>query len=136
MTLRPIEKVGLALIRAGRLLVVRNAGTTLFIMPGGQREDGESSEETLAREIKEELSCDLDRASLQRIGVFLDSAANHPGREVRIELYAGNVTGGIAVAGEIAEMTWFEPQKDDLGTLSKIVRDRILPELIRQKRIV
>ncbi|MGC9551516.1 NUDIX domain-containing protein, partial [Vibrio metoecus] len=42
------------LIQDGKLLAVRSKGKALFYFPGGKREAGESDEEALIREIKEE----------------------------------------------------------------------------------
>ena len=57
MACRWIEKVGLAAIEDGRLLVVRKRGGAVFILPGGKPEGGESDLEALARELDEELGC-------------------------------------------------------------------------------
>src|SRR6478609_7813601 len=44
----------------GRLLLVRKAGTTAFMQPGGKPEPGESASETLSRELAEELCLEVD----------------------------------------------------------------------------
>ena len=54
----------------GRVLTARNAGVDLFYFPGGQREPGESDLDTLVREVAEELTVDVDPASVEYVGTF------------------------------------------------------------------
>lgn len=125
-----ITKAGLAIIRQNRLLVVRNEGTSLFLMPGGRIERGESVLDALAREIREELCCDLISESVEYVGRFEDEAANDPGWIVCIELYRGEVMGTIVTANEVAEMRWFDVGGDDSRELSAIIRNKIVPALV------
>lgn len=71
-------------------------------MPGGKREAGESDEQTLVREIKEELSVDIDSASIQFYGTFEAQAHNEPaGVIVRMKCYTAKLEGEIKASGEI-----------------------------------
>ncbi len=51
-----MDVVAAAVVEEGRLLVVsKRAAPDVFYLPGGKPEPGESAEETLARELDEEL---------------------------------------------------------------------------------
>lgn len=126
---RTIPKIGLSFIKDGKLLVVRKDGTDLFLMPGGQPEDGESELESLAREIEEETAGSLDIASVRHMGHFLDIAANDPGCLVQISLYEGSISGDLRPSSEIGELRWWDSSRDDPQVLSPIVRNHIVPYL-------
>lgn len=123
-----IDKVGVAVLREGRILLVRNADTRWLLVPGGRREGDETDTETLRREIREELGCTLDAGSVHWLGEFSDSAANDPGRTVRIRLYGGEIRGTAVCQSEVAEVVWHQLDQDD-ERLSAIVRSQILPFL-------
>ena len=64
------------------LLMVRKAGTTSFMLPGGKPEAGETAEETIVREIEEELGLSLSRERLRALGTFSAVAANEADHRV------------------------------------------------------
>jgi len=70
MVKAPIDKLALVLVRGRKQLVARTRGKTVFFTPGGKREAGESDEEALARECKEELAIDLVKDSIVPYGAF------------------------------------------------------------------
>jgi 8-oxo-dGTP diphosphatase len=127
--LREIAKVGVAAIREGRLLVVREQGTHLFILPGGRPEPGEDDEVALNREIFEELGTRLTNERPQFLGAFSDRAANDPDTVVTVRLYLGDPQEPIKAHSEIEELKWFCPSGDDHGILAPSIRNKILPFL-------
>ncbi|WP_420849524.1 NUDIX hydrolase [Phenylobacterium deserti] len=126
-----IEVVG-AVIRdeAGRLLTVRKAGTSRFMLPGGKPEPGEALEAALPRELEEELGLQLARAEL--LGRFEAPAANEPGAIVRSSAFLAAVEGEPRCGAEIAEMRWIDPAAPAVS-LAPLLADHILPALQASK---
>lgn len=98
-----IEKNGLYLI-ARRPETVHLGG--LWEFPGGKVEEGESREDALVREIKEELDAEIEVLS------FLSTVSHpYPEREriVNLHFYLSVHTGGIITALEHSEIRWLPP---------------------------
>ncbi|WP_159943554.1 MULTISPECIES: NUDIX domain-containing protein [unclassified Nocardiopsis] len=94
-------------VREGRLLCVRTAGVDLFYLPGGKREPGESDEEAVAREAREEVSVVLRPDTVRRVAVIDEVAhAQAPGTRVRLSCHTAEYDGDIAVDNEIADLAW------------------------------
>ena len=124
-----IHKAGFLLVRDGRLLLCRKAhSTALLILPGGKIEDGESPEECVRREVREELG-GVAAEDLVFLGAYEDQAAGDPPRTIRVELFAGALIGHPQASSEIAELIWFGVD-DDRTRLAPSLRNRILPDLI------
>lgn len=126
------HKVGLLAIRNGRILLCRKKhSTSLLILPGGCFEPGESAEDCLARELREELG-DVCATSLAFLGDYSDVAAGDASSTVRIELYRGDLTGEPVASSEIRELVWFGEQ-DDRAALAPSLVNKILPDLISRE---
>jgi len=103
-----IDKIAWILLRDGRVLSTRSRGKTVWYIPGGKREPGETDLEALAREVREELSVEVDVAEARAVGVFEAQAHGHAdGVLVRMSCYAAPYRGELAPAAEIEEMAWF-----------------------------
>lgn len=84
-----IDKLALILVNSKReQLVARSTGREVFYTPGGKREAGESDEEALVRECREELSVDLSASNVEKYGSFEAQAYGKPeGTMVRITCF-------------------------------------------------
>jgi 8-oxo-dGTP pyrophosphatase MutT (NUDIX family) len=103
-----IDKLGLIALSENKVAMVRSHNKSLFYIPGGKREQGESDEQALYRETEEELTLQLDTATIRFYGEFLGQAdGKQDGTQVRIRCYFANYQGEPQPAAEIAELAWF-----------------------------
>ncbi len=102
-----INKIAWLHLRDGHILSTRSRGKDRYYFPGGKREADETDAQTLLREIKEELTVDLDPASLEYAVTFEAPAHGHPaGVLVCMTCYYARYTGTLQPAAEIAEVVW------------------------------
>lgn len=102
-----IDKIAWLHLHDGRVLSTRSRGKDRYYFPGGKREPGETDTQTLLREIKEELTVDLDAATLVHAGTFRAQAHGHPeGLLVQMTCYYAAYFGQLQPAAEIEEVVW------------------------------
>lgn len=129
--LRVIRVVGAAIFDdQGRCLVTRrsavmsNPGKWEF--PGGKLEPGETPEQALAREIKEELDLVIEVG--QWIGVGMAKAAEHV--QVRLDVYRAWHSGGTLTLHEHDVSRWVAPA--DFGELDWALADLPIVEILQR----
>jgi len=114
-----IDKIALIEIKEGMILSTKSIGKDKYYIPGGKREKGESDEQTLIREIKEELSVDIISDSIKFIGIFEAQADGmKEGLTVRMTCYNANYQGVIEPNSEIEEIRWLNYK--DLDIISEV----------------
>lgn len=89
-----------------QLLLVRKKNTDFFMQVGGKLEPNEAPEQTMLREIEEEIGA---RATIQQfVGRFETPAANEADHLLVSYVYQVALKGLPQIDAEIAEMKWID----------------------------
>ncbi|MEV7551388.1 NUDIX domain-containing protein [Amycolatopsis sp. NPDC089917] len=122
-----IDKIAWLHLVDGRILSTRSRGKSVFYLPGGKREPGESDTETLVREIREELTVEITPATVASAGVFEAQADGHSaGLVVRMTCYTAEFSGTLAASSEIEEVAWLGYEdRDRISAVDKIIFDHL-----------
>lgn len=124
-----IDKLAWIEIRGKAVLSTKSFGKDKYYLPGGKREAGETDAQALCREIREELSIEIQPDSMHLVGVFEAQAHGHPpGTMVKMTCYSADYSGTIAAASEIEEVTWL--QFADKGIISEV--DKLIFDYLRE----
>ncbi len=122
-------------IREGKVLVVRGTGDNFFKALGGKIDEGESDEQCLKREIKEECMCDLISAEFL-IEFKAQPTHNEPKRYFDVRFYIVDVAGEPQINPEdkTEEFLWVgkEEYESESHELTGTLQDEILPVLIEK----
>ena len=111
---RPYLAVSAAIFRDRRVLIVRRArppASGLYTLPGGGVELGETLEEAVIREVKEETSLDVEPVALAgyRQAISRDAAGDVERHFVILPFAARYLAGEISLNAELAEARWLLP---------------------------
>lgn len=123
-----IDKLAFIELKDQKVLETRSKGKDTWYIPGGKREPGETDEQALAREVKEELNVVIDPATISRFGVFEAQAHGKPeGTVVRMTCYRAKYSGELTPSAEIEEIAWFDYSKKDMtSAVDHLVFDDLL----------
>jgi 8-oxo-dGTP diphosphatase len=103
--MEPLVVSALVLVRDRRLLMVTARGRDVLYLPGGKREAGETGEDALVRETREEVGLELDRGTVRELSTVRTQAHGEPdGRLVHMTLYAAEPLVGSPPATPSAEV--------------------------------
>lgn len=128
-----IAKAGAIIIRNGRLLVVRSHGKDTFVAPGGKLEAGETPEQALVRELKEELGVITRPDSFRPFAVFQAPAATDPGRVVTMHVFTVDIeASNFTPQAEIAELAWLGKHIPAGMKVGSIFEHEVLPRLVQE----
>ena len=126
-----IFKVAGIEIRNNEFLMVRKTGKDIWTNLGGKPESGETSEESLIREVKEELNSRIN--IIQFIGEFENKAALDDA-VINIKLYEIKLLDNPIITDDELEEFRFIGENDikEGINLPLSIREQIIPKLIKQ----
>lgn len=102
-----IDKIAWIYLKDGCILSTRSKGKDKYYIPGGKRKGNETDIQTLVREIKEELSVDINPSTALLYGIFEAQAHGHAeGVIVKMTCYTADFSGVLSPDNEIEEMVW------------------------------
>jgi 8-oxo-dGTP diphosphatase len=111
---RPYLAVSAAIFRDGRVLIVRRARPPahgLYTLPGGGVELGETLEQAVVREVREETALEVEPAALAgyRQAIARDAAGRIERHFVILPFAARWIAGEVSLNEELAEAHWLYP---------------------------
>src|SRR5579862_2545872 len=117
---RPYLAVSAAIFRHGRVLIVRRARPPahgLYTLPGGGVELGETLEQAVVREVREETALEVEPVALAgyRQAIARDDAGRIERHFVILPFAARWISGEITLNEELADAHWLLPT--ELGGL-------------------
>jgi 8-oxo-dGTP pyrophosphatase MutT (NUDIX family) len=102
-----IDKIAWIHTKDGKVLSTLSRGKNVFYIPGGKREENETDEQTLVREIKEELDVDIVLDTVEYLGVYeAQSDGAEEGVKVKMTSYIGDYVGELKASSEIERFEW------------------------------
>lgn len=120
-----IDKIAYLKIENRKLLVTLSKGKDVWYIPGGKRDNQETDEEALIREVREELAVDIIPESVRFYGEFRAQAHGKPeGVMVRMRCYLADYRGFLNPSAEIEKMDWFvSDQKNYTSPVDHLIFD-------------
>ncbi|MDX6014768.1 MULTISPECIES: NUDIX hydrolase [Shewanella] len=88
------------------VLCVKSKGKDKFFIPGGKPEPGETLEQALTRELKEELSIELQQSTICYRFSITDKAFGLENTELTMHCFSAGFSGNINSAAEIESQEW------------------------------
>ncbi|MET9242004.1 NUDIX domain-containing protein [Nonomuraea sp. NPDC003709] len=120
-----IDKIAWIHLADGKILSTRSRGKTVYYLPGGKREPGESDLDTLVREIDEELSVAIVPSTAVHLGTYQAQADSHAdGVIVKMTCYTADHEGTPTPSSEIEEVVWLTyADRDRVAPVDQIIFD-------------
>jgi 8-oxo-dGTP diphosphatase len=128
--MKEIDKIALILLENGKILSTKSIGKNKYYIPGGKREKNETDQQTLIREIKEELSVIVLHETIEYVGTFTaQSDGETEGINVKMTCYKAGYSGVLKKNSEIEEIRWLS--YNDLDIISEV--DKIIFKFLKNK---
>jgi len=130
--MKTIHKIAAMVIKDNTFLMVRKAGKDIWTNLGGKPERGETEQEALIREIKEELDCGT--TIIKRLGDFENKAALDNAM-IHLSVYLVKLIGDPKINDdELEEFKYLSQGDIESGVkLPLSITEQILPYCIKEK---
>lgn len=131
--MKPRTRIAGILIQDNKILMLTGRGCKELWTPGGKIEEGESDEECLKRELKEEIGVNLITSTF--FGEYTGKHFYRPDLISKNRVYIVTIEGKVKPDMEIESFVWFS--KEDFETkkypMITITEEQIIPDLIKAK---
>ena len=125
-----LHVVAYAVVQNRHLLTVRKQNTHKFMFPGGKFQPGEDAPAAICREVREELSCEIDLDTIQTLGNYMTMAANETDTRLVATVFQGGLVGTPVASSEIAELQWIPIMAETYAIeLAPLLTECVLPHL-------
>lgn len=126
-----IHKIAAVVIKDNKFLMVKKKGKDIWTSLGGHLEAGETEEQALLREVKEEMGC--EGVIIKKMGDF-EAPAAHDDAIVKLSTYLVELHGDIVFQDpELEEYKYLEKDYKKHGVkLPVSIEEKVLPYCIRE----
>lgn len=125
----PIVKIAALIINEGKILLTRENGKEIWLLPAGKTKPGEDNIECLKRELAAEMGVEI--ASSEFYSTFRD-ISEATGEPLTLHCYFTNITGKPKASNGLEEVRWVG-RSDFLDSKIRVARSlqkQVLPALI------
>ena len=126
-----VHKAGAIIIQDRKLLFTRTIGKDFFICPGGRPESGETYEQALIRELKEELDIDTTIENLEDFGTYTSTMIEDESKKIYMRVLTVKFwQGNIKPTNEVEEIKWVNSLSVDKGLRGNSIFElEVIPRL-------
>ncbi len=113
--MKEVDKTAFIETKNGQILSTKSKGKSKYYIPGGKRELRETDEQTLVREIEEELDVKIDKNTIEYVGTIkAQSDGAKDGIVVKMTCYKAKYDGVMKPTSEIEEIRWLNFKDFDI----------------------
>ena len=125
-----IHKAGGILIQDRKFLVEKSKNKEFYIAPGGSIEAGETPQQALVRELKEEFQISVNENDLEEFGTFFAQAAGQESKSLQMDVFFVKKWNGTPTPdNEVEKILWISSDLPKDIKVGSIFEHEVLPKL-------